>query len=91
MPKKRAKSSEEYLRGEIRKLRKENQRLRRQLEKESYKPQDEEYNSDTEDTFVELPKVIRCPDCFKGTLKIFEIVGKVYESRDLCGHRKRRV
>jgi rubrerythrin len=85
---KHSKSSEYYL-GEIRKLKKEVQQLRRELQK--YQPsQEDTYTTDDEDTH---PKVFlkekTCLDCGKGKLKTFEIIGRVFEECPICGARKK--
>lgn len=91
MPKKKEKDSSEFYRGEIRKLRKEVQQLRRELNK--YHPsQDDEEVSHTEDTH---PKVYRnrepCESCGKDSLRTFEIIGRVFEECTTpgCGYRKK--
>jgi predicted RNase H-like nuclease (RuvC/YqgF family) len=80
MPKKRAKSSDEYYRGLIRELEKENKSLKRrvkELEKKEHmfedRSQEEELSYDTEDTHPKIFKSANiCLECGKGKLKEFE-------------------
>jgi len=82
-------SEVEFLAGENRKLRKEVKQLRRILEKHS-PAQDVEEVTDSEDT---VPKVYtqtkECGECGKGTLRTFELVGRIFEECNLCHYRKK--
>lgn len=96
MPKKRAKSGEEWLRGRVRELEKENRALKRQLkfiEKKEHifdeNDQDEEVVTDSEDTYPELKSKIPCNDCGKGFLIEYEIMGKIIGTCGICNHRER--
>ena len=79
-------SPEEYYKGEIRKLKKEVQQLRKQLSKRTHE-QDEDIATDSEDTVV--TKLQTCDDCFKGKFIEFSIMDKIYGTCNICGHRKR--
>jgi ribosomal protein L37AE/L43A len=37
----------------------------------------------------EKKKKHSCPDCGKGELTILELIGKIFESCNLCGYRKK--
>lgn len=97
MPKKRAKSSEEYYKGIIRELEKENKSLKRRVKELERKEhfyddaQDEEISTDTEDTHPTFFKPTRtCPDCGKGKLKEFELIGRHYEECQICEYRRKK-
>lgn len=97
MPKKRSKSGEEFWRGKVRELEKENRALKRQLkfiEKKEHifdgnEGQDEEVIGDSEDTFPDLKSKIPCDSCGKGFLMEYEIMGKVIGTCGICGHREK--
>ena len=92
MPKRRERNSDEFYRARIRELEKEVRSLQKRVkELEKYeRSQDEpEPAGDTEDTFVDLPKLSVCGDCAKGLMVEFELMGKVYGTCSTCGHRKR--
>jgi len=84
-------SSEEYYKGEIRKLKKEVRQLRKQVQQNTHEPreQDEEISGDSEDTIVEVKKLQTCNECFKGKLIEFEFMGKIYGTCSTCGYRKK--
>lgn len=89
MPKKRAKSSDEYYKGEIRKLRKQVGQLRKMLDK--YSPsQDEETSMDSDDTHPKKyePHNI-CNECGKGTVRRFELIGYQFEECNVCDFRRK--
>ena len=89
----------EHLKGKIKeqeKLIRSLQKQLKQLEKREHlvedSIQDTEYSRDTEDTYRELPKAIRCDSvdgCGKGILEEYEILGKVIGTCNVCGFRKR--
>lgn len=83
-------SSEEYYKGEIRKLKKEVKQLRKQVQQNSHEPreQDEDIASDSEDTII-VSKLKPCLNCGKGKLIEFELVGRVYGTCPICGHREK--
>ena len=91
MPKKRERNSDEFYRARIRELEKEIRSLQKRVkELEKFeRAQDEEVITDTEDTYIELPKLNRCLDCGKGFMEEFELMGKVYGTCNICGNRKR--
>jgi hypothetical protein len=93
MPKKRSKTAEEWLRGQVRELKKENRHLEKELKalkkKESafdgpplpsrYKKEEEEYH---------LP--CTSESCGKGQYKeIMDLNGRLYGKCDVCGVSKR--
>ena len=82
-------SPDEFLKGEIRKLKKENKQLRKELQR-NYHSQDEEEIGDTEDTHPKryLEKKI-CDGCGKGEVVRLEIVGRIFETCPICGERKK--
>jgi DNA repair exonuclease SbcCD ATPase subunit len=91
LPKKRERNEAEWYRAKVRELEKENKHLHRrikELEKHAHmyeQGQELEEASDTEDT----PRKRTCPDCGKGKLDVVSIVGRVFESCDLCDYRKK--
>lgn len=99
MPKKREKSGEEFWRSRVRELEKENKSLKQKLKRLEKREhlveelsQDEEMISDSEDTFVQLPKLTKCDDengCGKGIYIEMELMGKVYGKCNICGNNKR--
>ncbi len=94
-PKNKSKNGEEWLRGQIRELQKENRALKKQLKQLQKKEhifdesQDEEVCGDSEDTHIELPKLIKCEDCGKGVYVEYELMGKVFGTCNICNNRKR--
>lgn len=96
MPKKREKNSEEWYKGRIRELEKENRALKRQLreiEKKEHifdeNSQDDEIATDSEDTYPAARRLSQCGDCGKGLIEEYEIMGKVIGTCNICGFRKR--
>lgn len=93
MPKKQERNSEEWYKGQIRELQKEVRQLRKQLKSyEKYsRAQDEEFGNDTEDTMPKniKPVVAICHECGKGKLSTFEIVGRIFETCNICEYRKK--
>jgi len=93
MPKKRSKSGEEFWRGQVRELQKENRALKKQLRQyEKFElSQDEEIITDTEDTYVELKKLTKClsDSCGKGIYVEMELMNKVFGTCNVCGDRRR--
>ncbi len=90
----------EHLRGIIKELSKENRSLKKQLKQyEKYEhlnpnelgQDDKDVVRDSEDTFIDLKKLIRCQSdsCGKGVYKEYELLGKVYGTCNICGDRKR--
>jgi cytochrome c-type biogenesis protein CcmH/NrfG len=91
MPKKRDKNSDEFYRGRIRELEKENRQLLkrvRQLEKTEHMFE-EALLSDEEIVIEEVPKKRMCKHCYKGTLKEYTVLDRVFEECDLCEYRKK--
>lgn len=85
-------SSEEYYKGEIRKLKKEVKQLRKQLQQNTHEPReqdDEELAVDHEDTIVEIKRLQNCTSCGKGKMIEFEIMGKIFGTCSVCGERKK--
>lgn len=77
----------EFLRGENKKLKSENRQLRKllkQLEKHEHM-----YNSTPEVPEEPEVKLIQCGECMRGHFVEMEIMGKVYGTCSICGHRKR--
>lgn len=99
MPKKRSKSGEEWLRGQVRELQKENRALKRQLkflEKKEHifdddTSQEVEVAGDSEDTYPDMQRKAKepCSDCGKGFMDEFEFLGRVFGTCNICGNRKR--
>jgi hypothetical protein len=95
MPKKKDKDGAEFWRGKYRELEKEVRQLRKQVkyfsnrdhlnEKTQY---DEEIIKDSEDTSP-LKRLKRCPDCYKGYMEEFEILGKCFGTCNICGYREK--
>ena len=82
-------SSEEYYRGEIRKLKKEVQQLRKQLNQRQ-PTQEVEHAGDNEDTHPIIYKQTKiCAECGKGEIRQFELIGRLFEECNLCEYRKK--
>lgn len=96
-PKNKSKNGEEWLRGQIRELQKENRALKKQLKQIQKKEhifdndQDEDLSSDSEDTQVILRKVIKClsDSCGKGVYDEMELMSKLYGKCNVCGDQRR--
>lgn len=89
-------SSDEYQKGLIRELQKENRALKKQLKQyEKYEHKDligqddKDVPGDSEDTFVDLKKKIPCNSCGKGYYNEYELMGRVYGTCNICDDRKR--
>lgn len=92
-----------YLQGEIKRLKKVIRSLESELRshrkmehayeiRQDTKSQDEEVMTDSEDTYVELKRLIPCDGefgCGKGFFKEMELMGKIYGSCNVCGRNKR--
>lgn len=96
MPKKKERNAEEWLKGRIRELEKENKALHRRVKELTkrehfYEGQDEaDAPGDSEDTEPKLLIHSRlCSECGKGKITQFEIIGRIYEQCDLCSYRKK--
>lgn len=99
MPKKKEKSSDEYFRGEIRRLKKVIKNLESELRshkkwEHTYEvtQDDNEVAGDSEDTMIDLKPRILCDGedgCFKGYFQEIEIMDRVYGSCPVCERRKR--
>jgi hypothetical protein len=97
MPKKRAKNGEEFWRGRVRELEKENRSLKKrikQIQKKEHifddsNSQDTEVAIDSEDTYPDLKRLNPCNECGKGFIEEYEIMGKVIGTCNICGDRKR--
>jgi hypothetical protein len=92
---KEGKGSEYYL-GIIRKLKSENRNLKKRLKQLEKREHFYEDNEEDDDDIIELPVgeenevyTKRCNECGKGMLKTFEIVGRVFETCETCGYRKK--
>lgn len=75
---------QEDLLGELRSLRAENKRLKQQLNQAQ-----KQFYAKIERIEEEKPKEIICPECGKGHLRIFELVGRQFVECDLCFYRER--
>ena len=92
MPKKRSKSDSEYYKGIIRKLRKQVQQLRKQLE-----TLNNNNSSNTELTLEDVEefqlekqpevKVQMCPSCHRHPLKDFEVLDRKFKICENCAWR----
>jgi regulator of replication initiation timing len=89
LPKKKTHSELEHLRGENKSLRSENRNLKRrlrQLEKKEHLLETTDYEEPEE---ITVTKLITCDDCGKGHYEEFEIMGKIFGTCNVCGHRKK--
>ena len=92
MPKKKDRSAEEWYRGKVRELEKENRQLRQRLKhSEKYVSQDDEVSTESEDTHPKVLDVTVCIHCGKGHIIQKEIIGRVFEECDTCDYRKKIV
>ena len=91
MPKKRSKSGEEFYRGLVRELQKENRQLHkriRQLEKQEHMFE-EAIISDEPLVFEVAPLEQTCTDCGKGKLKEFSVLDRIFVECNVCSFRKK--
>lgn len=89
MPKRREKDGAEFWKAQCRKLQKEVQQLRRELNKRD-RSQEDEIADDSEDTPpAEFIQKEPCHSCGKGFLDVFEIMGKRFGTCTVCGERKK--
>ena len=90
MPKQRSKSPEEYYKGLLREANKQIRELQKELKQHKKQAHMfEEFVDDVANDVEIVEKKKRCPDCGKGHLDIFEIIGRVFETCKLCGYRKK--
>ena len=91
MPKRKERSPDEFLKGKVRELEKENRQLKkrvRQLEKTEH--MFENHILDEEPLIIEEKRAERiCPDCGKGKLKEFSLLDRVFEECEICSYRKK--
>lgn len=81
---------DEFYLAQIRELRatvKSLKRRIRQLEKREH-----QFEDDDTDDLPELPtgeqnKLLHCPECGKGKMEAFELLGRVFSTCNICGHR----
>lgn len=91
MPKNRCKSGEEWLRGRVRELEKQNRQLQkrvRQLEKTEHMFEEALTNEEP----LILEEEIRqstCGECGKGKLKTLNILDRIFEECTVCDHRRK--
>lgn len=82
----------EFYLSQIRELEAENKSLRRRLKNLEKKEHIFDDNKDNEEP-TELPigeqnnKQLRCTSCGKGSLEIFEVMGRVFSTCPICGNR----
>ena len=92
MPKKKERTEGEYYRGKIRELEKEIRQLQKHikfLEKNQHYYEDI-ILGDKDAAFEETTeKPICCPDCGKGTIKVINIIGRIFEECDTCHFRRK--
>lgn len=89
MPKRRERNSDEWYRAEIRELEKEVRRLNKrikELEKRDYI-----FDDIIEEARFEKPrkKIVSCPECGKGELSVYDLVGRIFEECNICHYRKK--
>lgn len=91
MPKNRCKSGEEWLRGRVRELEKQNRQLQkrvRQLEKTEH--MFEESLLEEEPILVEEElKQAPCLECGKGKIKVINILDRIFEECTVCDYRRK--
>lgn len=77
-------SEVEYLRGEVRRLKKHI----RQLEKREH-AYETAFLDEKEIEIEEVKLELICNECGKGKLKHFELLGRFFEECTVCDHRKK--
>lgn len=89
MPKKKEKDGVEYYKGKFREADKEVRNLRKRLKQL-------ERSKHIYESFIEEPKLEieedkprKCPECAKGDLEEFDIVGRIFERCKICEYRKK--
>lgn len=90
MPKKRSKNPDEYYRGQIRELQKENRQLQkriRQLEKSEHVFEAMLDEEPIEYDVTPLQKL--CLDCGKGKIKEINILDRIFEECSVCDYRRK--
>ena len=92
MPKKKERSGEEYYRGKLRELSKENQQLKkriRSLEKTEHM-YEEVILGDKDAAYEEVVREETCSQCGKGKLKTFSILDKyTFVECSVCDYRRK--
>lgn len=91
MPKNRSKNADEYHRGIIRELQKENRHLKkrvRQLEKAEHMFEDA-LLSDGPLEFEVTEKQRTCEHCGKGRLDEINVLDRIFEQCNTCDYRKK--
>lgn len=92
MPKRKSRTPEEWLKGQLRELQKENRNLKkriRQLEKSEHLYEDV-ILGDRDAAMEEAVKEDTCSSCGKGKLKIINVLDKyIFEECSICEHRKK--
>lgn len=89
MSKTKQKTSREiiHLIGENKRLQKQVKRLTRMLEKYNWLELPIEKDLDVVEPI--LPKKLICGECHRGELEVMDIIGRVYTTCPICGHRER--
>lgn len=84
----------EHYRGLLREAEKKIRSLEQELKR--YRKHDHLYEDNKEEIREILTKLeepskekLKCPNCGKGKLEELEIIGRVYGTCDICGHRER--
>lgn len=93
MPKKREKNSEEYYRGIIRSQKSEIRNLKKrikQLERREHFHEDNALEEEIEEIIAELPKSNICPECYKGQLVEYNVVGRHWLECNQCDYDTRK-
>lgn len=81
----------EHYKGLLRSAEKEIKSLRQQLRYyEKYGNEHEDESIETDDNVhIEQKYLKPCHECGKGFMEEFEIIGKIYGTCNICGHRER--
>lgn len=90
MSKSKERSSSEYFKSIIRKLKSENKQLKKrlkQLERNKHLFEENELEDPEETIFDDKPKLIFCKECTKGHIEELAIAGRVFHICNLCKHR----